>query len=713
MAHDPLRHLLRSIGRLGEKAGGTISDAQLLHRFVRSRDEAAFELLVWRHGPMVLGVCRRLLGDCADADDAFQTTFLVLVRKAASVSRGEVLGGWLYQVAYRAALRVRATRARRTAREQDGVDRLIAPPLPDADDSEVRRVLDDEINRLPARQRVAFILCCLEGKTGTEAAQLIGCAPGTVSSRLTRARERLRRRLLRRGVAPAAIATAIGLGGDVLAAPLPAILLETTVTGATQLATGGATLLPAQTISHVEGVLRAMFVTKLKYAASLVAVFGMLVLGGAFAQQALFGQPPAGGDPEKPLVQKAIRQPGDKDPAAPIVVTVIEPVLNAARGNDAMARVIAADKVDLFAAVPGRLQSVKVDIGDRVRKGDILAEVDAPLLKLDEQLQHGAAEQAKSLVLEAEASVRTALAEVEMAKNRIPVAKADAKGAKFATDEAKARYEREVAAGNTSSAADRSLALATFNKANSDLQAKEAEVAIVAANVTVKEGKLAQAEAALRTARSKVESAQLALERARVMVNMTRIASPIDGVVTKRNAFPGELVRTAESGGQEPILTVQRVDVVRVIVDVPEAEALKTKVGDVVDLYFPALGDKPIKEKIARSGFALDPKTGTMRVEIDVANPDLKLRPGMPGRTEQWLYPIFQLPEKAVGKDAEGHFVYVVRGGKAQLQRIDGQPDPKGFVHVISGLRRDDLVVADPSKLKGTGIPVEVKPASK
>src|SRR6516164_3097068 len=142
MAHDPLRHLLRSIGRLGEKAGSTIRDAQLLDRFVRRRDQAAFELLVWRHGPMVLGVCTRLLGDSADAHDAFQTTFLVLVRKASAVSRGNALGSWLYQVAYRAALRVRATRAKRKAREQDGVDRLAAAPIPDASDREMRCVLD-------------------------------------------------------------------------------------------------------------------------------------------------------------------------------------------------------------------------------------------------------------------------------------------------------------------------------------------------------------------------------------------------------------------------------------------------------------------------------------------------------------------------------------------------------------------------------------------
>ena len=119
MAHDPLRHLLRSIGRLGEKAGGTIGDAQLLDRFARSRDEAAFELLVWRHGPMVLGVCSRILRDAHDAEDAFQATFLTLARKADTLARGEALAAWLYRVASRIAWRARTQAARRAQRNRN------------------------------------------------------------------------------------------------------------------------------------------------------------------------------------------------------------------------------------------------------------------------------------------------------------------------------------------------------------------------------------------------------------------------------------------------------------------------------------------------------------------------------------------------------------------------------------------------------------------
>src|SRR5207248_6714383 len=142
---------------------------------------------------------------------------------------------------------------------------------------------------------------------------------------------------------------------------------------------------------------------------------------------------------------------------------------------------------------------------------------------------------------------------------------------------------------------------------------------IATATVAVKEGRVQQTEAGLRTARSKTDSAQISLEKARHMVSMTRIASPIAGVVTRRNAHPGELVRTAESGGQEPILTIQRIDVVRVVVNIPDAEATETEVGAAVELQFDRPDNNHLKGyKVSRIGFAIDPKTATMRAEVDI-----------------------------------------------------------------------------------------------
>src|SRR4051794_1608667 len=178
MEQDPLHRLIKALSSLAGPAAG-LSDAQLLERLVTRRDEAAFELLLWRHGAMVLGVCRRVLHNPHDAEDAFQATFLVLAKKAASVARGEAIGAWLARVAYRVALRARAQVTRHARCDRLAPEDLAAPAAPEADD--LRRVLDEEIDRLPARQRAVVVLCCLEGKTGEQAARELGCRPGTVS----------------------------------------------------------------------------------------------------------------------------------------------------------------------------------------------------------------------------------------------------------------------------------------------------------------------------------------------------------------------------------------------------------------------------------------------------------------------------------------------------------------------------------------------------
>src|SRR5262249_17501866 len=150
----------------------------------REGDEAAFTALVNRHGPMVLGVCRRVLRPAHDADDAFQATLLVLLRKARPLRRPELLGNWLYGVAHRTALKARTLAAKRRARERPVVDHLAGAPSPTAAWGDVRPVLDEEVSRLPAKYRAPVVLCYLEGKTNEEAARLLGCPTGTVFSRL-------------------------------------------------------------------------------------------------------------------------------------------------------------------------------------------------------------------------------------------------------------------------------------------------------------------------------------------------------------------------------------------------------------------------------------------------------------------------------------------------------------------------------------------------
>jgi RNA polymerase sigma factor (sigma-70 family) len=171
----------------------------LLERFVQQRDEVAFGVLVRRHGPLVFGVCRSVLGHTEDAEDASQATFLTLARKAGSISRGGSVGGWLYTVAHRIAQRARARAAWRTDRQrplQDVPDdQRSGDPADRMTSRELGRLLDSELSRIPEPFRAAFVLCHVEGKTCTEAARHLGCPRGTLQSRVGRARERLRARL--------------------------------------------------------------------------------------------------------------------------------------------------------------------------------------------------------------------------------------------------------------------------------------------------------------------------------------------------------------------------------------------------------------------------------------------------------------------------------------------------------------------------------------
>src|SRR5262245_4567597 len=163
--------VLRHVRRLAARPGVGVDDRQLLERFTAGRDEPAFAELVRRHGPMVLGVCRRVLGNAADADDAFQATFLVLVRKAGSTSKGESGGGWLHQVAHNLALKARGQAAARRRREQRPEKRSPADPLDEVTGRELLTLLDGELSRLPQHYRAALVLCYLEGKTRDEAAR--------------------------------------------------------------------------------------------------------------------------------------------------------------------------------------------------------------------------------------------------------------------------------------------------------------------------------------------------------------------------------------------------------------------------------------------------------------------------------------------------------------------------------------------------------------
>ena len=263
---------LRRAALLHDQAGMT--DGELLGSFIHHRDAAAFEILVRRHGPMVLGVCRRILGNSHDADDAFQATFLVLVRKAEAIRSRELLASWLYGVAQNTARKLKAVNARRRARERP----VTAVPEPETRSAEpgddLRPLLDREVAHLPVKYRAPLILCDLEGKSYKEAAKELGWPQGTVAGRLARARALLAKRLARRGLAPSAGALALVLSPRTASAGVPAPLLVATVEAAGLLTTGQAAngIISAQVIALTEGVLQAMRWSKLKMAALLLGI---------------------------------------------------------------------------------------------------------------------------------------------------------------------------------------------------------------------------------------------------------------------------------------------------------------------------------------------------------------------------------------------------------------------------------------------------------
>ena len=203
MSTDPLAHVVGQLRRSALADAG-LTDGQLLDAYVARRDEAAFECLVWRHGPAVLGACRRILGNEPDAEDAFQATFLVLVRKADTVRPRGAVGAWLYGVACNVARKARAEATRRRAKELASDLPPAARPL----EPDVGPLIDDEVNRLPEKYRTAVILCELEGQPIADAARHLGCPQGTVASRLARGRDLLARRLARRGLSVAGVSAA-------------------------------------------------------------------------------------------------------------------------------------------------------------------------------------------------------------------------------------------------------------------------------------------------------------------------------------------------------------------------------------------------------------------------------------------------------------------------------------------------------------------------
>jgi RNA polymerase sigma factor (sigma-70 family) len=322
MAAAQVGTLLRHLERLAVP-GGTPprSDRQLLDDFTAG-DGTAFAALVARHGPMVLRVCRRVLRHEQDAEDAFQAAFLVLARGVASIRERGALASFLHGVAYRAAMKVRRSAARRRSHEARLRERApAAAPSPAWDD--VQAVLDEEVQRLPEACRSAFVLCVLEGQSAPEAAALLGWKAGTVSSRLTRARQRLRQRLARRGIQLFALLAALAVAEGASRAGAPGALARFTVRSGALVAAGGSAArdVPSHVAELAAGVTGAMLRKKARIVTVALLAVGLLAVGAGVLTRQGF----------------ASRGPQESPPAAPGPARERPAKLQAAEGADAIA----------------------------------------------------------------------------------------------------------------------------------------------------------------------------------------------------------------------------------------------------------------------------------------------------------------------------------------------------------------------------------------
>jgi RNA polymerase sigma factor (sigma-70 family) len=300
-----LTGVLRHIHRLANAPDNPErGDEQLLRCFLADRDESAFRLLVERHGRMVLSVCRHVLRQHQDAEDAFQATFLVLARKAASIRKEVALASWLYGVAYRTALKVRSEACRRRLHERRAGERERTRAELDVALRELQGILAEEVNRLPEKYRAPFVLCCLEGKSRHEVAAKLGWNEGTLSTRLAEARKRLQGRLERRGVTLAAALCTLTLADA--SAAIPARLAHVTLQAALGIAAGrsAASVAPAPVAALADGVMRTLFFNKVKFVGVLLLVVSLVAAGGVSQVRRVLPTP-AGAEQPVPVARQA------------------------------------------------------------------------------------------------------------------------------------------------------------------------------------------------------------------------------------------------------------------------------------------------------------------------------------------------------------------------------------------------------------------------
>lgn len=597
MPNRPIRGVLghlRRVALVGDDAERT--DGQLLGEIVLRRDEEAFARLVQRHGPMVLGVCQRLLRHRQDAEDAFQATFLVLARKAASVQPPEHLGGWLYGVAYRTALEARRLAARRRARERQ-VENMPHPTTePEELWHDLRPALDQELSRLPDKHRLPIVLCDLEGRTRQEVARQLGLPEGTLSNRLAAGRQALARRLTRRGLALScgAVGAALSRGG--VSAAVPATLVAATVDAAF-----GATVISGEVVALTKGVLGSMFLTNLKLT---TAALLLLCLLGAGVGTALLGLSTAAeappDDPGEPLAKPLLAIPGAGK------TTVVE------RGS-----VRAALVSDVSCSVPATIRWIQED-GAIVKKGDQLAVLDDTALREQAGEQRVAFDQAVAARALAESSLTRIRKENQL---DVRAAQVDVKLAKLvlAKNDGKDSTEREILA----------------------LKMEQAEIKLERIRLRGQD----KDDRAVADLISKVATLRRETDRKRDLE--ARLAgcllrAPHDGVAvhyvpeTPRPGLRAPVVAVGEPVREgQKLIQVHGMDRFLVVADVHEAQVSGVRVGQPVSICIDAFPNRVLTGKIKSVATKASPKkwrnadVKVYPVEVELTDHPRGLKPGM------------------------------------------------------------------------------------
>ncbi|HEV3146814.1 MAG TPA: efflux RND transporter periplasmic adaptor subunit [Gemmataceae bacterium] len=414
--------------------------------------------------------------------------------------------------------------------------------------------------------------------------------------------------------------------------------------------------------------------------------------------------------------QTPTRQVGDANEQPESGSTNIEFVLphkgGIARTSTQPGSVLSFESVDLYAGVSGYMKQQSVDIGDHVREGRVLALVDVP--DLEKQVQHNAAvvEQARARVAQAKAKLDSAKADVEAARANIPHAEALWKSKTAELQYRQLQLERMRDLSKSHSIEDKIVDESTSHRdavREGEVAAKEA-VNSSKANVKATEAKVIAAEADIKVAEAEVKVAQAELEKSQVMVSFATITAPFDGVITKRNFFRRDFVRSANENGSQPLLTVQKTDLLRVVVQIPDRDVPYCAPGKPAFIEVDALPGQKFEGKVSRIAQTEDPQTRLMHVEIDLPNPKGKLYQGMYGRVTIVLDQnpdILSLPSECLAaKSPDGKAaVFVYHDGHAHRVPVHIGGDNGVQVEVLSGLKADDKVILHPGGLSdGTAV---------